>query len=148
MLPFDGDHPQALSIPSKVCRLCNERKPLEDFPYHTHYRDNRESRCKACCKAYEQNLRRIKKHASSYPKPSNGLCECCGLNPMNCNPPRKWCWDHDHDTERFRGWLCDVCNLSIGQLGDTIDGLMNAVRYLEKANARLANSNLLNDEEQ
>lgn len=41
------------------------------------------------------------------------------------------CLDHDHATGRIRGWLCRTCNAGIGQLGDTLEALQRAVRYLE-----------------
>jgi hypothetical protein len=41
--------------------------------------------------------------------------------------------DHDHATGKFRGWLCNRCNLGIGALGDTIDGLQRAIDYLKRA---------------
>ena len=65
-------------------------------------------------------------------KPSDGLCQCCKKKP------KKWHMDHDHNTKVFRGWLCDACNMSIGHLGDSVEGLMNAVRYLEKANTAMS----------
>jgi hypothetical protein len=40
--------------------------------------------------------------------------------------------DHDHETGEFRGWLCWHCNTGIGKLGDTPDGLRNALDYLLK----------------
>jgi hypothetical protein len=47
--------------------------------------------------------------------------------------------------EKFRGWLCNICNLSIGQLGDSVEGLMNAVRYLERAKDRKPEIDLFED---
>ncbi len=41
--------------------------------------------------------------------------------------------DHDHTTNKVRGLLCRECNTGIGLLGDTLDGLRNAVAYLERA---------------
>lgn len=41
--------------------------------------------------------------------------------------------DHCHLSGLFRGWLCGHCNTSIGKFGDSIEGLMNAVRYLGRA---------------
>lgn len=38
--------------------------------------------------------------------------------------------DHDHKTGRFRGWICRSCNHGIGMLGDTIEGVQNALDYL------------------
>ena len=42
--------------------------------------------------------------------------------------------DHDHVTGKVRGILCVRCNVSIGGLGDNVEGLMRAICYLEKAN--------------
>ena len=39
--------------------------------------------------------------------------------------------DHCHDTGKVRGIICGRCNTGIGQLGDNLEGLMKAVRYLE-----------------
>jgi len=58
-------------------------------------------------------------------------CECCG------RPPRKHslCVDHCHETGRFRGWLCGMCNTAIGKLGDNVAGLETAIAYLKRAEA-------------
>ena len=40
--------------------------------------------------------------------------------------------DHCYKTEKFRGWICHHCNLSIGHLGDDIEGLQMAIEYLKK----------------
>jgi hypothetical protein len=60
----------------------------------------------------------------------SGLCDCCGTT----RPGGRWGWnlDHDHSTGKVRGVLCHNCNTAIGKLGDTLDGVMNAVRYLSK----------------
>lgn len=52
-------------------------------------------------------------------------CEICGS-------VKGLCYDHDHTTMEFRGVLCRKCNRSIGQLGDSLDGLLKAVNYLRK----------------
>lgn len=41
--------------------------------------------------------------------------------------------DHDHDTGKVRGILCDPCNTSLGIFGDNLQGIMNVVSYLERA---------------
>lgn len=41
--------------------------------------------------------------------------------------------DHCHSTGKIRGLLCSNCNRGIGLLGDTLDDLRSAVRYLEMA---------------
>lgn len=76
--------------------------------------------------AYQQRRKGLPEPTRSRPK----LCECCGRKP---NGRRKSLHlDHDHDTGEFRGWLCFTCNTAIGKLGDSIDGLMKAVRYLKE----------------
>lgn len=61
-------------------------------------------------------------------RPMPDVCECCGRPPNG----RGMCLDHCHETREFRGWLCMSCNTGIGQLGDNIDGVKNAMRYLEE----------------
>ena len=45
--------------------------------------------------------------------------------------------DHCHITGKFRGWLCGKCNMGIGALGDSIQGLQRAIEYLKRAEAGL-----------
>jgi hypothetical protein len=61
-------------------------------------------------------------------RPMPTVCECCGKKPKK----GALCLDHDHLTDEFRGWLCGACNRSIGQLGDTLAGVINAVLYLQR----------------
>jgi len=111
---------------TKTCIYCNEEKDIGEFPKHIHYHDNLDSRCKKCIKEHSAIRRRLLKTAP--PKPTH--CECCGTIP------RKWCMDHDHDTEKFRGWLCDPCNTGIGKLGDNIEGLERALDYLHRTTGK------------
>jgi hypothetical protein len=53
-------------------------------------------------------------------------CECCGQK-------KKLQFDHDHVTDKFRGWICFGCNTSIGKLGDTLEGVQRAIDYLKKS---------------
>jgi hypothetical protein len=55
-------------------------------------------------------------------------CECCGRPPETA-----LCFDHDHTTLKFRGWLCRPCNSAIGQLGDSTEGVEKALAYLKRA---------------
>lgn len=73
---------------------------------------------------YRRNLRiRKQDEQATRPRPSN--CECC-------DRPAEIRFDHDHTTGKFRGWLCDRCNLGLGKLGDTIQGVRAALAYLER----------------
>ena len=61
----------------------------------------------------------------THPEPD--WCECCGRMPETA-----LCFDHDHVTGKFRGWICSPCNRSIGQLGDSIEGVEKALAYLKR----------------
>lgn len=65
------------------------------------------------------------------PEPTRQMpqaCELCGHVPAPGE--RQLALDHDHDTNKFRGWLCWQCNTGLGLLGDTLVGLMKAVQYV------------------
>lgn len=63
-------------------------------------------------------------------RPNPGYCECCGRKQT---PEGQYlALDHCHKTGRFRGWLCMFCNTAIGKLGDTVEGVKNALLYLER----------------
>ena len=54
-------------------------------------------------------------------------CDLCGksITKLNC--------DHDHETGKFRGWLCHRCNIALGMLGDNAVGLRRALQYLHRS---------------
>ena len=53
-----------------------------------------------------------------------------------CNTTKNIVFDHDHEKNVFRGWLCDPCNRSMGVLGDNASSLLETVAYLSKNNKR------------
>jgi len=107
----------------KKCIYCKKEKTLNDFPKHSLYKDRLDTRCKKCVKSQAEIRRKLHKSAPERPD----VCECCGKVPI------KWCLDHDHKDDTFRGWICDRCNTGIGKLGDNISGLNKAVAYLCKS---------------
>ena len=114
---------------TKKCKICNEVKPYKDFNKHIGHKDNLDTRCRSCIKKQTSIRRRIL--ASAPPKPK--VCDCCGKpSYWGHGAPKSLVLDHDHNTEEFRGWLCDHCNVGIGLLGDDIKGLRKAIIYLQK----------------
>ena len=75
-------------------------------------------------------IRNLKKTAP--PMPTH--CQCCGLDPLTnekLSPLRKTLQlDHDHETGKFRGWVCDNCNVALSRAGDNLEGAVNLVNYL------------------
>ena len=71
-------------------------------------------------------LRHRYKQEAPYPAPAT--CECC-MRPFT--QYHGACFDHDHNTGAFRGWLCVRCNTALGHAGDDLEGVLRLVRYLE-----------------
>lgn len=55
---------------------------------------------------------------------SINACQVCGSD-------KKLCIDHDHESGRVRGVLCDNCNKALGHAKDDIETLKGLVSYLE-----------------
>ena len=81
--------------------------------------------CISCRKHHNGLAQKGRRKWLSEGKEIPSKCQLCGKKT-------KVVWDHDHNTEKFRGWLCHQCNQGIGFLGDNISGLENAIRYLKE----------------
>ena len=105
---------------TKRCQICKLDLSITLFGKARNRSDGLFPECKECANKTSKIRARIKKTAP--PKPTH--CECCGIEP------NAFVMDHCHETETFRGWLCRNCNMGIGKLGDNIEGLQTALRYL------------------
>lgn len=57
-------------------------------------------------------------------------CEICDKELTNGRGPRGRCVDHDHNTGKIRGIICNNCNRALGLLEDSPKRLENAISYL------------------
>lgn len=133
---------------TKRCNQCKAVKSVSEFAK----KGNRQNyRCKACHNAYYKNYLKNKdvyeKHKArvkawkeqnklkitadkygitveEYEQGISGLCQCCGINQASVV-------DHCHVSGKFRGFLCNSCNLGIGLLGDSLAKVEKAVLYLQ-----------------
>jgi hypothetical protein len=129
------------NVLSRVCDRCYTEKPLSEFYRH---RANYDSRCIECLKKYQTEVKSLKQHPSTPPKPTH--CECCGREDpkgkmVGTRKQVSLCMDHSYDAEGkpfFRGWICVQCNSGIGYLGDNLQSVKKAIEYLERSekNAR------------
>ena len=68
-----------------------------------------------------------------YTKPPAGTpCQCCGIPMTHDKEMTGVCFDHDSVKKEFRGWICKKCNTSMGLLGDDVEGLTKALKYVKK----------------
>lgn len=109
---------------TQICIVCGVEKPLSAFAIDTCYltKIRHRSDCKECQRKNSKVAQRLHKEAP--PKPER--CEGCG------KIPKKWALDHDHETEEFRGWLCISCNRALAMMGDTKEGVLKLLGYLER----------------
>lgn len=70
--------------------------------------------------------KRIKEQEKIAGRPKPEQCEICGA--IDC----RICFDHNHLTGEFRGWVCTRCNIIMGLSKDNIDILMEIIKYLKK----------------
>ena len=122
ILGISDDTPK---VTTKQCVYCQEIKPLSAYPKHRGHKDRLDTRCRDCIREQSRLRRQILKTAP--PKPE--ICDLCGKKPAH---NKKIVIDHCHETNTFRGWLCDPCNVGLGNLGDNLAGLSKAVEYLQR----------------
>jgi len=91
------------------------------------------SECTSCEKQAAKQLASLRRTAP----PKTKKCWCCFVEVENL------ILDHNHDTGKFRGWLCRNCNQGIGKLGDNIEGLQKAMTYLKRATREKGNQLLM-----
>jgi hypothetical protein len=117
-----------------ICKCCGESLSSDNYVWRisesgTHTLNSR--RCKACL---NDDSKIVKQLIKIHPKPEDGKCMLCGhVHTLHC--------DHDHDTGEFRGWICNDCNTGLGKMGDRIENMENAVKYLNKKRIEELNKN-------
>ena len=77
--------------------------------------------CKAC--SYSKNIYKNVSNSSIYMQTKSESCQICGAIENTY-------FDHCHDSNKFRGWLCNNCNLALGHFKDDPLTLVKAAQYL------------------
>ena len=126
---------------NKICSKCGQGKPLPFYTGNTSGSDAfdrdglrlRRPECSECTSAANRGKDNAKRVAKSqgipYKAPEGTVCALCKCLPKKGNG---MVFDHDHETELFRGYLCNSCNRSMGVLGDDVEGMIKALNYLNK----------------
>lgn len=124
------------------CTECQREKPAEEFPRHKGYKSGRGPRCKPCHnRRTRETVRRLYGNSRHYhlrqryglsarevemlKAAQGGVCAVCGERAAVHV-------DHDHETRRVRGILCESCNGFLGAFGDDPVLLRAAIGYLER----------------
>ncbi len=125
----------------KECSVCGVHKPLEE--YHKRFDGNSKDGYQGICKPCNIENQRDSRYRRVYDinieqynqmfADQEGSCACCGKHQSEFK--KRLSVDHDHNLpkghpNRVRGLLCVNCNTGIGKLGDNMEGLEQAMRYL------------------
>lgn len=78
------------------------------------------------------NLERYKKRMEQKAgRPRPELCELCGSPPDSL----ALCFDHCHNSGKFRGWLCNRCNVTLGAVQDSSELLRKMADHVDAVKA-------------
>lgn len=139
----------------RTCNICNQSKPLAEFyqtvrngsPYGYH------GKCKSCyvkkqqenydpIKKRDENLKRvygigIEEYNTLLEKQNNRCAICESTDPKGRKSGRGggvdvFYVDHDHKTGNVRGLLCNICNRTMGYVGENSNTLEEMIKYLQK----------------
>jgi hypothetical protein len=115
---------------SCACSVCGIEKDNKEFSFYKDrytadgYRLRTNTNCRSCSNKLSKQRARLRKKVTE-PRPQPGTpCACCG------KPADKHEFDHDHETEKFRGYICKDCNVGLGKFGDNSEGLIAPLMYL------------------
>ena len=120
---------------NKTCNSCGKEKSYSEYYKYKTNRDGYMAICKECHlqNGKDQHLMRqfgiTRADYDAMYVAQNGSCACCGKHQVELNVTLAV--DHCHNTGQVRGLLCGSCNRGIGLLGDNLEGVHNALKYLE-----------------
>ena len=133
---------------TKQCDTCFEWKPFSEFgkahgAVHKDSSSNCRNKCKSC-KKKDDNIVRLFKKTIPLP-PEDYKCPGCSLTREELNLRSKfdnqknWCYEHDHETGKFRGFLCNECNNALARARDESRILRNLADYRDNPEQFLPN---------
>ncbi len=148
---------------TKICRGCRDPKLHKDFSKSRAQTDGLQSHCKTCMKGYREQPGKKQRAAEAVKRfhrtPKGRLylrtkllrgygltiadydrmleyqgrvCAICGGDDPG-RGYRNFSVDHDHESGKVRGLLCDDCNNILGRAKDRPEVLLKAAAYLKEA---------------
>lgn len=116
---------------TKKCSKCKKIKEYSEFSKANGASYPR-AECKDCSKRLsKQRLQHRKDQGEPPPDYRCPICLCSEkeIGRIGGNAG-VWCVDHNHTTNKFRGYLCHNCNRGLGCFKDSLTRLIRALGYL------------------
>lgn len=131
-----SDDEMTTVIKTKRCTECKRDLPTTKFSnasganylYH---------QCRDCTRIQNRLRKKLKldnplKDADGHRCPicDRSAKEAFGKGGMHLKS--SWVLDHDHNSGKFRGYICHSCNRGLGLFSDSVDTLLKAINYLRQ----------------
>lgn len=123
-------------VKTKFCKKCNKDLPLSSFGKASGG-NYLYSECRDCSKRLSKE-RKIIRQNNPLADAENHSCPICertheqAKGTGGAKLKNAWVADHDHDTKKFRGYICHTCNRGLGIFQDSTKMLENAINYLKE----------------
>lgn len=122
--------------PKKVCNVCHRYLDTSLFSRNQNGKGDRIIRrpsCDDCRKIIDGvNMTAAEKRKWNRVKPNLEIFECpiCKKRTIP-GLTSKVVLDHNHNTGKGRGWICDSCNTGIGRFKDEVKLLESAIEWIK-----------------
>lgn len=117
--------------------MTKEEKARKHREYIRRYKETPEGRRKIQCRMLRNRFGITLEEYEEMLERQDGKCAICGKAESALSnagiPGKMLAVDHDHETGRVRGLLCQRCNIGIGQF-QTAQALIMAAEYLFRQN--------------
>lgn len=129
----------------KQCKGCERTLVLTQFAKRAASEDGLQLRCRDCNREAMKNWR--EEHPEAHARGvRRRLLRKYGITPEQydivltsqrggcaiCTGTKNLVVDHDHNNDQVRGILCSSCNLALGLLGDRLEFIEAALKYLQE----------------
>ncbi len=124
------------AYPKKVCNVCHRLLDTSEFSRNQNGINNRPVRRPSCdeCRITidgvglsAEDKRKWEEKRPQFVRFECPICKKITIPGLNS----KVVLDHDHNTGRVRGWICDSCNTGLGRFKDDVNLLKSAINFLE-----------------
>jgi hypothetical protein len=114
------------------CRICEQELPHTPVYFPIANRLSLRTICRKCSAANQKLGREMRK---KYIPAPDQKCDICYTTKGSWRHQGSFCRDHDWKTKKFRGFLCDNCNITVGQIEKYIQAGVyeNVMIYLQGA---------------
>lgn len=126
----------------RKCKHCgleaHTQEDLDLFVADPSMKYKKSNKCKECHKQItsENSLKRkfglTLKEYDKLAEKQDYKCAICNTTEVGMPNMGRFVVDHNHDTNEVRGLLCNNCNTMLGFAGDSINTLLEGVKYLQE----------------